>query len=497
MLLVALVIGLQYAGTYYAIQVSRISREAELDRYLRDLGRLAESMLARTALDLADLALYAPLEERVMREHAGGRRTPSARQIYKTNVTEELTRPIAEFDHRTRLRQVLVLSSDGRVLYDSEGQIELLRPYDFWEIDQQEVASARLGQMATTPVYRAEEDFVQRSYVPIIEPDLAMAGEGGETERREVSAIVCLVAGDNYLGLADLTRHLQLASFVLTILMALIGLTIWRLISRQRRAELQAAENDRLAGLGRLAAGFAHELRNPLGIIRAFTEDLRHTLRQPEPGDEAFDACDEIIEEVDRLNRLVEQFLSYSRGGRLDQPAGECAALDAVESVLSIVRPLAEKRGLRLVVEHGAPREEAATWRVALALPSLRQILMNLLLNAVEVSPQGGTVRVRLEAAGRRVRLMVLDEGPGIGPAEKSRVFEPFYTTRESGAGLGLAISRQIATTAGGSLEVGAPAPGGGACLVLTLKRGADRQPAQHEPAADQAAERATPALPT
>jgi signal transduction histidine kinase len=184
----------------------------------------------------------------------------------------------------------------------------------------------------------------------------------------------------------------------------------------------------------------------------------------------------------------VGQFLGYSRGRPPQAGIGQASALEAVESVLAIVRPSADKQGVTLRVEHApASRAEALRWRARLEQGPLRQVLMNLLLNAIEISPRGGLVRIGVEAQPRRVRLTVSDQGPGIERQERARIFEPFYTTREGGSGLGLAISRQIATSAGGALEVGADPPDGGACFVLTLPRAADVPADESPPTADAA----------
>jgi signal transduction histidine kinase len=472
--LMLLVLGLQYLGTFYAVQLTLLSKENELKHHLEDLGRVAGIHLAASARALDELAIDSAWEARARTE--AGQLSPPADRIFAASLTDDLTAPIAEFAAGSRLNRVVVLDADGRVLYDAARTTEtartLLRPFDFWEIDRPQVEAALRGKIASTPAYSTTDAEYQRTYVPIAANDAASS----TPPAARAAAVVCLVAGRDYLAEIDqLRRVLRRANGRLTILMALIGLLIWRLTQRQRRSERLAAENDRLAALGRLAAGFAHELRNPLGIIRAFTEDLQHTLRQGGNDPAALEACDEIIEEVDRMNRLVGQFLGYSRGRATDPATGRTPLVEAVESVLGILRPSADKQGVTLRIEHApAVRADASRWRAGIDTGALRQILVNLLLNAIEVSPRGGLVRIGLSVQPRRVRVTVADQGPGIPKSDRARIFEPFYTTREGGSGLGLMISRQIAEAAAGTLDLAANPPGGGACLELTLPRAAD-----------------------
>jgi signal transduction histidine kinase len=494
-LLIGLVLSMHYLAGWFTVELTRISKENDLEAHLTDLGRLAPGMLQESALGLADLAMDASLESTAQN---GGADAPDP-AVYREGLDNDLTEPLARFAKEARLAQVVLLSDRGRVLYDTDQPGRLIVPYDFWEIDRQEIEQALRGVPAASPAYTTGKDAFKRYYIPITEKVRGNV-PGQPAPTGQVRAVLGLVAGRTYLaGIEHLSRRLTHLNLVMTVLMLLIGLLIQQLVRRQRRIELQAVESDRLAGLGTLAAGFAHELRNPLEIIRAFTEDLERSLLTGRAAhEEALEACRDIVEEVDRMNRLVGQFLSYSRS-RMEDPlselAGKTPVLATARSVLTMLRPSVEKRHLTLALElakgGGFSPEQAAqaeSWTAALGDGAFRQVLINLTLNAIQASPEAGRVTLSVKATARQIELQVADEGPGIAEKERQRIFEPFYSTRQTGSGLGLAVSRQIATHAGGSLKLDPARPSpGGACFILTLPRAKDAPPvrasAEAEPA--------------
>jgi signal transduction histidine kinase len=223
-------------------------------------------------------------------------------------------------------------------------------------------------------------------------------------------------------------------------------------------ARSRLAQSEKLAALGQLAATIAHEVRNPLGIMRSAAQTLRDTL----PGEgESGQMSEFIIAEIDRLANVVNSLLAYARPL---QPA-----LRAVE-----VGALLD-RTLLLAREDLAARRIDVRRRVADGLPALHgdadllsQVLLGLLANAAEAMPAGGSITLDVECKGDALVLSVDDSGPGIAPELRAKVFEPFFTTRPRGTGLGLAIARQIVQAHGGYMEVGA-APAGGARFAITL----------------------------
>jgi len=241
-------------------------------------------------------------------------------------------------------------------------------------------------------------------------------------------------------------------------------------IQAQQRAlaasERAAFENEKLAAIGRLAAGIAHEVRNPLGVVRASASIVQEHFAE---GDDAHRACRFIVEETDRLDGLISSLLAFARPTALAlRPVPVAQVLTRAEGV---AREVVAPRGATLV------RREAGTLDlVVTADPELlTQLLLGLVTNAAEAVAPGGTIELRARKDEAGVVLAVADDGAGVPPADRERVFEPFFTTKERGTGLGLAMAERIARAHGGALRVvpgaGAGPDGRGACFELALPR--------------------------
>ena len=271
----------------------------------------------------------------------------------------------------------------------------------------------------------------------------------------DATLVICLVFAATYAVLGYITGRLAAAQ-------AQLRASATVLADSQRRA-LQA---EKLAEVGQLAAGVAHEVRNPLGVIRSSAKMLLEDLA---PGSDAARAGSFIVEEVDRLNAVVRALLDFARPLA---PRRERLTLDAL---LLAVRPLVEdtlrRQGLQL-------RAGAADTAVVGDPDLLAQLLLTLVENAAQAGAPGGRIEVALVRVGGTVQLEVADDGPGVDPEVAGRIFEPFFTTRAAGTGLGLALAGRVAQAHGGELSFrpgGGLGPGGrGACFVLRVPRAAD-----------------------
>jgi signal transduction histidine kinase len=227
-------------------------------------------------------------------------------------------------------------------------------------------------------------------------------------------------------------------------------------VEQKTREVLRA---DRLATLGGIAAGFAHELGNSLNVIRGYTSVALRELPGEHPNRPDLEA---VRRETVRAAGLLERFLVFARTRttRAQRMPVEPVLREAVE----VVGPAAAQAKVEtgLVVEPGVP-EVVADGEI------LRQAFLNLCVNAIQaMQPGGGRLDVRLRPDGGGVAVEFQDTGPGMAPEVRRHVFEPFFTTKASGTGLGLAIVRQAAETHGGTVEVESE-PGRGALFRVRL----------------------------
>ena len=243
------------------------------------------------------------------------------------------------------------------------------------------------------------------------------------------------------------------------------------------RAYARMKERDRLAALGQMAAGLAHEIKNPLGAIKGAAQllvDAESDGQQLPPGSRDF--LQIIVDEVDRLDRVVGSVLDYARPRK-----GNPASVDVnavVRRTLQILSPAGQEQMQVNVLEApGLPP-------VRIDAEQLRQVLMNLIQNAFQAMAGGGTLtvttRARAGSAGmwqgqtsrpQWVEVAVKDTGPGISPKILTNLFVPFFSTKTAGTGLGLAISQRIAQEAGGAIEV-ASQEGAGSTFTIVLPAG-------------------------
>jgi len=239
--------------------------------------------------------------------------------------------------------------------------------------------------------------------------------------------------------------------------------TIERQLASLERTQRRLVEQEKLAAIGRLAASIAHEVRNPLGVIRASAAMLQESFR---PGEDPHRACDFICEEIDRLNSLIGALLGFARP---TEPRREPVALEQVlKRALGLAEGALDERGIELVREGEAPRRE-----LLLDPLLISQLVYGLVSNAVEALEHGGCIALRLREEARCSVIEVADSGAGITAEHASQIFEPFFTTKASGTGLGLPMAKRIAEAHGGRLRCldgrGTGPRGRGACFRVEL----------------------------
>lgn len=243
------------------------------------------------------------------------------------------------------------------------------------------------------------------------------------------------------------------------------GLVAWGIwaAGRRRDAEIsrlrkEVAEAGHLAALGRLAGSVAHEVRNPLSAVRGLVQYLA---KGEEPGSKKEEYASAAVAEVDRLERVVSGLLEYTRPREPRR-----VALDVEESLRSVLNlmsddPRADGVDISLKVEPDLAQVQADP-------DQIRQVLVNLVVNALDALDGRGVLTISASNMGGGVEVEVLDSGPGLPPGDPEQVFDPFFSTRERGTGLGLAIARRIMRSHGGDIIAG-KAEQGGASFSLIL----------------------------
>lgn len=233
----------------------------------------------------------------------------------------------------------------------------------------------------------------------------------------------------------------------------------------EKQAELLRAE--RLAAVGRMASQVAHEVRNPLSSIGLNVELLEEPLmragfKSEADKKEVQELLTRVTKEVDRLTELTEHYL---RLARLPSPNKQPEDLHAlIGDVLQFQSEELGKSGVK--VERALAN--GAALKAQIDAGQIRQVLLNLVRNAREAMPRGGTLTVRTLADGPKVRVEISDTGAGVPVAQRDKVFEPFFSTKSQGTGLGLSLSRQIVDAHGGALTIEGP-EGQGATFAITL----------------------------
>ncbi len=376
--------------------------------------------------------------------------------------------------------RLFVIRPDRTALADSAGQHRIGESPPALERDRLEIAEAARGRALPSQVLFEGRDgrLYKTGYAPLVSEGGTIVGVVGAdgtassfaTLRGFRQLLVGLGIGGALVaaGLAalaglSLTRPLmRLTEAADRIGRGDLSTPLWRRVRKDQigllrdtleemRRSLRARDEERET----LLAGIAHEIRNPLGGMELFTGLLAEEIAgRPEAAH-----VERIRIELKTLSRVVDEFLDYARARPLQTEPCELDGLLAEVAVL--VQPIAADRGISVVV--------SARGRCAGDREKLRRALLNLARNAVEASADRATVELVAQAdGGGRAVIEILDRGPGIGPEAQEKLFRPFFTTKERGTGLGLALAKKVADAHGGTLEL-LPREGGGTVARLTI----------------------------
>jgi signal transduction histidine kinase len=323
-------------------------------------------------------------------------------------------------------------------------------------------APTALGERSLTVKGRPVLEFA--SDVPLV---------GGETARLHLGMRLDNVRRVEARMALRLLASVAAASGLVALAFGLAGLRrrYGALSEKHARAEEALRRRDRLAAMGELASTVAHEVRNPLNAVGMTAQRLKREFLDKTPAtDDDRSELEELLCvmtcETQRIDRIVQQFLEYARPPRLAPETIDLGAL--VRDVAERARSLAAAHGARLEVE-------ASGAGTAVVDPGqLRQAIDNLVRNAVEATPEGARVLLvaRRENGGHAVE--VRDSGRGIEPDHLPRIFDLYFTTKPDGTGIGLAVTQQIVTAHGGTIEVDSQ-PGAGTAMTVHLPAGEEK----------------------
>lgn len=358
-------------------------------------------------------------------------------------------------------RQLTVLRS-AQVAFRGTSARDSVRRADTWRVGALVLLVAAISTLhyATSPARVVQHEVFQRLYyVPII-----LAGYWYGVSGGLLIAILTSIAYVPHIQMAWTQGFQQQASrYAELVVFNLVGIVVGLLAGAQRRvteryqraaASLEAANRelresydhlrraDRLKALGEIAAGLAHEIRHPLASIGGALEIIESRAVADSPEAE-FSRIAKT--ELQRLDRLVMEFLRYARPHEPELrqvPLG-----DIVNRVAALVQVEADRRSVTLEVERPGALPPASV-----DPQQIEQVLLNVVLNAIQASPSGGRVIVCESLEEPDVLIDVIDEGPGVSNDHLARIFSPFFTTKEKGTGLGLAIAHRIVTAHAGSI---------------------------------------------
>jgi signal transduction histidine kinase len=360
---------------------------------------------------------------------------------------------LEELRASTGLVSASALDSAGALVYDTRGAEHFRERSPLDTLARAALGQALAGRAVVTPGYRAAGEERRAALAPGVEG-------GARAASGRVAGAIAVESRVDYLPvLDDFRRTLLLATLLSALGITVLAVVNIRVAGSAARLEQRLSRAENLAAMGRLTATLAHEIRNPLAIIRGSAERLGKL----EP--EARRWSESVVEETDRLGRTVGRYLQFARGE--DAPAGPGDAARALGETLDLLEGEFRARRATLVRPEPAPD----TLPVPLDNESLKQVFLNLMLNALEAVGEGGRLAVAAAERAGRVAVTFTDDGPGI-PAETLRQLgNPFITTKARGSGLGLFLSRRLVQSAGGTLQIKSEAGRGTTCTVLLPRR--------------------------
>ena len=349
----------------------------------------------------------------------------------------ELKRILHLVKTENQLQSAFLINEEFDVIADDdELRLDLPAKRTYVQEDSLSLRSAWNGVAMASPLHVVEDNHFKSAYAPVINDD------------QEIMAILVVEANADFFNILRLfERGLIVGGLVSIVVLALFSIFLYWAISLLLKSYEMMRRSERLALMGQMAASMAHEIRNPLGVIKGTADVLRELYDNPQKPDELFDF---IPLEIKRLNRLVNDFLTFARGVKLEKRRGNLGKI-------------LQQVGTDLERDE---REKPVTIRyhISNTLPeidfdpdAIYRVVYNLAINGIQAMENGGTLTFSLEKSTQHDQefyvVHIQDTGCGIS-GDLTKIFDPFYTTKTKGTGLGLAICEQIITQHGGRIHV-------------------------------------------
>lgn len=395
-------------------------------------------------------------EAETLARQIAGRAERQGKDLYTAVSVERETRTYIDSVLRKRriVSEVLIHDKNGVLVFRSskDATVEAVAP----------PAVPQVGSPELPPQGDVRQDNLEWESPPYAVPDVRVPI--GDLGVLEIGISAPELARRIEVLRRELIRQAAVIGIVSVLLLLSAYAAIWLLLRRSRRLELQAAEAERMAYIGTLASGLAHEIRNPLNSLNLNMQMLEEEIDEVGSAPTGKRLLSITRSEISRLERLVTDFLAYAKPRPLEME--EVPAAWLLERIPEVLAGEIQKRRARVEVE-----DRSGGAHVKVDRAQISQLLLNLAQNALNASEEAGrTPLLRLVASrqGPSVLLTVEDNGVGIPPEEQPRIFDLFYSTRKGGTGLGLAIVDRIARAHGGRILCEST-PGDGTVMTLEL----------------------------
>ncbi len=400
--MIILVLGVFNFGSWFFINRIEASLEAELETRLQGLARMGAELV-----ESGEFVTYL-----------------AAGQKFSANLL--LAPALARLPKEIEVQQIFLLDRDLRVLASSNEELfPLEREVVYLREDSTDLSAAWNGVVTASAMRVIDDARFKTAYAPV-------RGANGE--------VLCLFVVEANAGFFNLLLNfrngLVLGGVVSFIVLIVFGFVLVAVLNLFLRAQDNLRRAERLALMGQMSATVAHEIRNPLSIIKNTAEVLRQKYNDKQKPDEMFEF---IPDEVRRLNRLMNDFLSFARDRELARKPGDL--VKTVSRAINMMRNEDQSHGVEWQLSSN--REELIA---EYDDDALTQVLMNLFLNASQAMNGSGKVEVQIEARSKGrddIHLSIRDHGPGL-PDSAEKIFEPFFTTKSRGSGLGLPVCKQL-----------------------------------------------------